>query len=36
MLMRGGKRFKLLKIAGGALVGWQVYKLWQSSREGGE
>ncbi|MGE8638729.1 MAG: hypothetical protein ACN6PR_08815 [Achromobacter sp.] len=35
LLMRGGKRFKLLKIAGGALVGWQVYKLWQSSREGG-
>lgn len=33
LFMRGGKRSKLLKIAGGALVGWQVYKLWQSSRD---
>ncbi|MPT37900.1 MAG: hypothetical protein E2603_05145 [Achromobacter sp.] len=33
LLMRGGKRFKLLKIAGGALVGWQLFKMWQSSRE---
>ena len=36
LLMRGGKRFKLLKVAGGALVGWQLYKLWQSSREDSE
>ncbi|MFY0480831.1 hypothetical protein [Achromobacter marplatensis] len=36
LLMRGGKRFKLLKIAGGALVGWQLYKLWQSSKEDGK
>jgi len=33
LLMRGGKRSKLLKIAGGALVGWQLFKLWRSSRE---
>ncbi|HCW17807.1 MULTISPECIES: hypothetical protein [unclassified Achromobacter] len=36
LLMRGGKRFKLLKVAGGALVGWQLYKLWQSSKEDGK
>jgi len=36
LLMRGGKRFKLLKIAGGALVGWQLFKMWQSSRQDDE
>ncbi|MNI36133.1 hypothetical protein D3C73_901760 [compost metagenome] len=33
LLMRGGKRSKLLKIAGGAFVGWQLFKMWRSSRE---
>ena len=33
LFMRGGNRSKVLKIAGGALVGWQLYKLWQSSRD---
>ncbi len=32
-LMRQGKRSKLLKIAGGAFVGWQLLKLWQRSRD---
>ncbi|WMD20532.1 hypothetical protein RAS12_28725 [Achromobacter seleniivolatilans] len=35
MFMRGGKRSKLFKVAGGALVGWQLFKLWQSSRQDG-
>jgi len=33
MFMRGGKKSKLLKLAGGALVGWQLFKLWQDSRQ---
>jgi hypothetical protein len=33
MLMRGGKRSKLLKIAGGAFVGWQLFKVWQGARQ---
>ena len=32
MVMRGGKRSKLLKIAGGAFVGWQLFRAWQNSR----
>lgn len=30
---RGGRRSRLLKLAGVALVGWQAYRFWQSSRE---
>ncbi|KRC78456.1 hypothetical protein D3C87_842410 [compost metagenome] len=33
MFMRGGKRSKLLKIAGGAFVGWQLFKTWQGMRQ---
>ena len=33
MFMRGGGKSKLLKLAGGALVGWQLFKLWQDSRQ---
>ncbi len=33
MFMRGGKRGKLLKIAGGALVGWQLLKMWRGMRQ---
>jgi len=33
MVMRGGKRSKLLKIAGGAFVGWQLFKAWKGSRQ---
>lgn len=33
MFMRGGGKSKLLKLAGGALVGWQVFKLWRDSRD---
>ncbi|MFD4841553.1 hypothetical protein ACFWP0_28925 [Achromobacter sp. NPDC058515] len=32
LFMRGGKRSKLLKIAGGAFVGWQLFKTWQGMR----
>lgn len=31
MFMRGGKRFRLLKVAAGALVGWQLWKTWQEA-----
>lgn len=33
MFMRGGGKSKLLKLAGGALVGWQLFKLWQDVRQ---
>lgn len=33
LLMRGGKGTKLLKLAGGAFVGWQLFKFWQASRQ---
>lgn len=33
MVMRGGKRSKFLKIAGGALVGWQLFKAWRGMRQ---
>lgn len=33
MFMRGGGKSKLLKVAGGALVGWQLFKLWRDSRD---
>lgn len=33
LFMRGGKKSRLLKLAGGALVGWQLFKLWQDSRQ---
>ncbi len=36
MIMRGGKRSKLLKIAGGAFVGWQLFKAWQGARRDGD
>ena len=33
LFMRGGGKSKLLKIAGGALVGWQLFKVWRDSRD---
>lgn len=33
MFMRGGGKSKLLKLAGGALVGWQLFKLWRDARD---
>ncbi|WP_088142286.1 hypothetical protein [Achromobacter xylosoxidans] len=36
MIMRGGKRSKLLKIAGVGLIGWQLFKAWQGSRHDGD
>ncbi|MBR8655335.1 hypothetical protein KDH83_18690 [Achromobacter sp. Marseille-Q0513] len=36
MFMRGGKRFRLLKVAAGALVGWQLWKTWQEARDDGD
>ncbi|CAB3719916.1 MULTISPECIES: hypothetical protein [Achromobacter] len=33
MFMRGGKRGKLLKLAGGAFVGWQLLKAWRGARQ---
>ncbi|PND32570.1 hypothetical protein C1I89_16020 [Achromobacter pulmonis] len=35
MVMRGGKRSRLLKIAGGAFVGWQLFKAWRGARQDG-
>lgn len=33
LFMRGGKRSKLFKLAGGAFVGWQLFKVWQGTRQ---
>lgn len=30
-LMKRGKRVGLLKLAGGALVGWQAFKVWRNA-----
>ncbi|MDQ8035537.1 MAG: hypothetical protein REJ50_26320 [Bordetella sp.] len=34
-VMGGGKRAGLLKLAGGALAGWQLYKAWRSNHRAG-
>ncbi|WP_251865791.1 hypothetical protein [Achromobacter sp. Marseille-Q4962] len=31
LFMGGGKRSKLLKVAGGLFVGWQLYRMWRGS-----
>lgn len=36
MFMRGGKRSKLLKLAGGAFVGWQILKALRGTRQDDE
>lgn len=33
LFMGGGKRSKLLKVAGGAVVAWQLYNAWRSSQD---
>jgi len=32
LLMGRGKRSRLLRLAGGALLGWQAFKAWRGSR----
>jgi|GEM_PF-257886 len=32
LIMGRGKRSRLIKLAGGALLGWQAFKLWRDSR----
>ena len=32
LIMGRGKRSRLLRLAGGALLGWQVFKGWRDSR----
>ncbi|MBO9355007.1 hypothetical protein GG851_13505 [Bordetella petrii] len=35
LLMGRGKRSRLLRLAGGALLGWQVFKAWRGSPDTG-
>jgi hypothetical protein len=32
LLLRGGKRFGLLKLSGAAFVAWQLLKMWRTAR----
>lgn len=34
LIMGRGKRSRLLRLAGGALLGWQALKAWRNSRDG--
>jgi len=33
LIMGRGKRSRLLRLAGGALLGWQVYKAWRGTSD---
>ncbi len=33
LFMGGGKSSKLLKVGGGAVVAWQLYKAWRTSQD---